>query len=145
MRMIRAAEYVSPAMLLLATYFYAMLGVGFVLNPQRMEVLDFALNGPAAYSTVREGTGGQLVAIAVICLFCAVKRERTKWGLALVTTMMVFIFAGRVDGIAVDGPVGRNMQELRDEGMALVLFGVGLMAALWAERKRKESNTNAEK
>jgi hypothetical protein len=44
-------------------------------------------------------------------LFCAIKREATKWGLALVTTMMAFIFVGRVYGIQVDGPGGRNMLE----------------------------------
>ncbi len=137
MRVVRAAEYISTALLLLAAYFYAMLGVSFVINPERMEILDFALNGPAAYSTARAGTGGQLVAIAVICLFCALKRHRTKWGLALVTTMMAFIVP---DGFMVSlwtGPGGRNMLELRDEGMSLVLFGLGLGAALWAERKRK--------
>jgi len=137
MRLVKTAEYVSTAMLLLAAYFYAMLGIGFVVDPTRMEILDFSLQGPTAYSTVRAGTGGQLLAIALICLFCAFKRERTKWGLALVTTMMAFILAGRIYGIAVDGPGGRNMLELRDEGMSLVLFGMGLVAAAWAERKRK--------
>jgi hypothetical protein len=137
MRAVRAAQYISTAMLLLAAYFYGMLGIGFMMNPERMEILDFILNGPAAYSTVRAGTGGQLLAIAVICLFSALKRERTKWGLALVTVMMAFMVMGRLYGIAVDGPGGRNMLELRDEGMSLVLFGLGLGAALWAERKMK--------
>jgi hypothetical protein len=55
---LKAAEYFSTAMILVAVSFCGTLGIEFMTNPERMEILDFALNGPAAYSTVRAGTGG---------------------------------------------------------------------------------------
>ena len=55
---LKAGEYFSTAMILVAVYLHGTLGIKFMTNPERMKILDFALNGPAAYSTVRAGTGG---------------------------------------------------------------------------------------
>lgn len=121
-------------------------GLGFMLAPEWLAAL---ITGAAPVTSsglidMRATYGGLALAIGV-CLGVSARGhfESAKFGLLLVVTVMIFLAAGRVIGMAIDGTANAFMYVLL---MAELVFGsVALYALRHTVRRGDHADRGMEK
>jgi uncharacterized protein DUF4345 len=132
--------WVGRVVLGLAGLLLVRIGFGLVLDPVRA-VTDqgIVLPSPSAASSMR-ALGGGFVGVGLLLLISLPVERWLRSGLALLLTFAGALTAGRLVGLALDGPAPFTLKVLKPE-LALVFFsGLALLMTFRRQRPDKSSS-----
>jgi hypothetical protein len=133
----RVVPWLSRFVLFAATVIFSLIAVKYLADPVgTAAAFKISLGSAAAVTNMRVGFGAFPLGFALITLGCLVSARRHLTGLWFVMTIVGTVTAGRILGIAVDGPAHESLRVLRPEVVLLTLSCVGLVLEVRRRRHR---------
>ncbi|MCA1829426.1 MAG: DoxX family protein [Gemmatimonadales bacterium] len=131
---VRGSIWFSRAVLALAALLLTRIALGIVVDPVgTLGRRGFSFSTPDALTAMRV-SGGIMLAIAAVLVYCLFSNRRLLAGLGLLAAVTVAILAVRLLGLALDGPGPFTLRVLTPE-IVLVALASG---ALLLERRRAQ-------
>ena len=133
--------WVGRVVLGLAGLLLLRVGLGLTIDPVRaVTEQGIALPSPSAISSMR-AVGGGFVGIGLLLLAHLAARRWLRSGLILLLTFAGALTAGRLVGLALDGPAPFTLKVLRPEVALVVLSGLALLTTFRRQEATTSSNT----
>ena len=132
--------WVGRVVLGLAGLLLLRVGLGLTIDPVRaVTEQGIALPSPSAISSMR-AVGGGFVGIGLLLLAHLAARRWLRSGLILLLTFAGALTAGRLVGLALDGPAPFTLKVLKPEVALVVLSGLALLTTFRRQRSTTDSS-----
>ena len=126
--------WVGRVVLGLARLLLLRVGLGLTIDPVRaVTEQGIALPSPSAISSMR-AVGGGFVGIGLLLLAHLAARRWLRSGLILLLTFAGALTAGRLVGLALDGPAPFTLKVLKPEVALVALSGLALLTTFRRQR-----------
>ena len=131
--------WVSRVVLGLAGLLLLRVGFGLMFDPVRAVMEQgIALPSPSAVTSMR-AVGGGFVGVGLLLLATLASQRWIRSGLILLLTFAGALTAGRLVGLALDGPAPFTLKVLKPEVALVALSGLALLTTF----KRQRSTTGS--
>ena len=132
--------WVGRVVLGLAGLLLLRVGFGLMFDPVRaVTEQGIALPSPPAVTSMR-AVGGGFVGVGLLLLATLASQRWLRSGLTLLLTFAGALTAGRLVGLALDGPAPFTLKVLKPEVALVVLSGLALTTLRW-QRSTTGSST----
>ena len=133
--------WVGRVVLGLAGLLLLRIGLGLMIDPVRgVAEQGIVLPSASAASSMR-ALGGGFLGVGLLLLASLPGERRLRSGLVLLLTFAGALTAGRLVGLAVDGPAPFTLMVLKPEIALVVLSGLALLTTFRRQRPTARSNT----
>lgn len=129
--------------LLLDVLIYCMVGSFLYFGPKSVGIVGLDFDTPETITAIRV-YGGFFYATAIIGSFGVVSLRWTLQSLVAVSIITGCVVAARLSGIVMDGVDERQLGELRDESLGLILALCGMLC-YWLHSRRMSQTTATQK
>ena len=119
-------QWIARVLLVLVVAIYFIVGCFMAISPQTVGINGLEFTTPETTTAIRVW-GGFFFATGILGSFGIVSARWTLPSLIAVAIVSACLVTMRLTGIAVDGVDERNLSELRDEGLGLLLAWLGLV------------------
>ena len=127
-------QWIGRAFLLLVVGIYFTFGSFLAFSPQTVGIVGLEFVTPETTTAIRVW-GGFFFATAILGSFGVLRARWTLQSLMAVAIVSACVVTLRLIGIVVDGADERNLSELQDESLGLLLAWLGLVFYWLGERK----------
>ena len=132
--------WVGRVVLGLAGLLLLRLGFGLMFDPVRaVTEQGIALPSPSAVTSMR-AVGGGFAGVGLLLLATLPSQRWIRSGLILLLTFAGALTAGRLVGLALDGPAPFTLKVLRPEVALVVLSGLALLTTFRRQRSTTDSS-----
>ena len=137
--------WVGRVVLGLAGLLLLRVGLGLIFDPVRAVTEQGIVLPSASAATSMRAVGGGFVGVGLLLLATLAAQRWTRSGLILLLTFAGSLTAGRLVGLALDGPAPFTLKVLKPEVVLVVLSTLALLTTFRRQRSTAGSSTGERK